>query len=136
MFYSFSFEEFKQRHGYDLKEHLPALFGDSDEETNKRVLCDYRETISDLLLERFTNIWADWAESHNAIIRNQEHGSPAAILDLYEASHIKNTHLDSDFQDQIESIRINLNIVEERVTRFVENSFWKKCLFSIKSRLL
>lgn len=85
------FEEFKQRRGYDLKNHLPALFGDSDEETNNRVLCDYRETISDLLLERFTKVWATWAESHNAIIRNQAHGSPAAILDLYEASHIPET---------------------------------------------
>nr|WP_321357723.1 glycosyl hydrolase [uncultured Draconibacterium sp.] len=85
------FEEFKARRGYDLKNFLPALFGDLDEDTNNRVLCDYRETISDLLLEKFTIIWANWAESHNAIIRNQAHGSPANILDLYEASHIPET---------------------------------------------
>ncbi|WP_163324602.1 glycosyl hydrolase [Draconibacterium mangrovi] len=85
------FEEFEKRRGYDLKTKLPALFGDLDEETNQRILCDYRETISDLLLEKFTIVWADWAESHNAIIRNQAHGSPAAILDLYEASHIPET---------------------------------------------
>ena len=84
-------DEFEKHRGYDLKTKLPALFGDLDEETNKRVLCDYRETISDLLLERFTKVWADWAESHNAIIRNQAHGSPASILDLYEASHIPET---------------------------------------------
>ena len=74
-----------------LKNYLPALFGDMDEDTNKRVLCDYRETISDLLLEKFTKVWAEWAESHNCIIRNQAHGSPANILDLYEASHIPET---------------------------------------------
>ncbi len=85
------FEAFEQHRGYDLKSYLPALFGDSDEETNKRVLCDYRETISDLLLEKFTKNWANWASSHNAIIRNQAHGSPANILDLYEASHIPET---------------------------------------------
>jgi len=85
------FEEFKQRRDYDLKNHLPALFGDLDEETNQRVLCDYRETLCDLILEKFTKVWADWAESHNTIIRNQSHGSPAAILDLYEASHIPET---------------------------------------------
>ena len=85
------FEEFKRLRGYDLKNHLPALFGDLDDETNNRVLCDYRETISDLLLEKFTIVWADWAESHNATIRNQAHGSPANILDLYEASHIPET---------------------------------------------
>jgi len=85
------FEEFEKRRGYDLKTKLPALFGDLDEETNRRVLCDYRETISDLLLEKFTTVWADWAESYKTIVRNQAHGSPAAILDLYEASHIPET---------------------------------------------
>jgi len=85
------FEEFKTRRGYDLKQYLPALFGNDTEEYNKRVLCDYRETISDLLLDRFTKVWANWAESHQTIIRNQAHGSPANILDLYEASHIPET---------------------------------------------
>ncbi|WP_321343541.1 glycosyl hydrolase [uncultured Draconibacterium sp.] len=85
------FQEFEKRRGYDLKTKLSALLGDLDDETNQRVLCDYRETISDLLLEKFTIVWADWAESHNTIVRNQAHGSPAAILDLYEASHIPET---------------------------------------------
>ncbi|WP_340114910.1 glycosyl hydrolase [Maribellus mangrovi] len=85
------FEEFKTRRGYDLRNYLPALFGNDTEETNDRVLCDYRETISDLLLEKFTEVWADWSESHNAVIRNQAHGSPANILDLYAASHIPET---------------------------------------------
>ena len=40
---------------------------------------------------------------------------------------IKNTHLDSDFQDQIESICINLNVVKERVTRFAETGLQKIC---------
>ncbi|RKD92614.1 alpha-L-rhamnosidase-like protein [Mangrovibacterium diazotrophicum] len=85
------FDEFKTLRGYDLREDLPALFGKDSEEMNSRVMCDYRETISDLLLTRFTNVWADWAKSHNALIRNQAHGSPAAILDLYEASGIPET---------------------------------------------
>ncbi|WP_167619341.1 glycosyl hydrolase [Maribellus sediminis] len=85
------FEEFETRRGYDLKKYLHALFGEADQETNNRVLCDYRETISDLLLEKFTRVWAEWSESHGAIIRNQAHGSPANILDLYSASHIPET---------------------------------------------
>jgi len=85
------FDEFKARRGYDLKEYLPALLGEDEKEINNRVLCDYRETISDLLLEKFTNVWAGWTESHNAVIRNQAHGSPANILDLYAASHIPET---------------------------------------------
>lgn len=85
------FMEFKARRGYDLREYLPALFGNDTGEMNSRVLCDYRETISDLLLENFTRVWSDWAGSHDAITRNQAHGSPANILDLYAASHIPET---------------------------------------------
>ena len=85
------FDEFKARRGYDLREQLPALFGQDSEEMNSRVMCDFRETISDLLLYRFTKVWGDWAKTHNAIIRNQAHGSPANILDLYEASDIPET---------------------------------------------
>ena len=85
------FEEFQARRGYDLRQYLPALSGNDSEEMNSRVLCDYRETISDLLLERFTKVWGEWAKSHGAVIRNQAHGSPANILDLYEASDIPET---------------------------------------------
>ncbi|MBN1998316.1 glycoside hydrolase family 2 protein [candidate division KSB1 bacterium] len=85
------FEEFRSRRGYDLEKYLPALFGRDSEDNNIRVLSDFRETISDLLLEKFTNVWREWAHSKNAIIRNQAHGSPANILDLYAASDIPET---------------------------------------------
>jgi hypothetical protein len=85
------FDEFKQRRGYDLREHLPALFGEDSEDKNRRVLCDYRETISDLILEKFTNEWRMWAHGKGAIVRNQAHGSPGNVLDLYAVSDIPET---------------------------------------------
>lgn len=85
------FEEFESRRGYDLRGHLPALFGNDAEESNARVLSDYRETISDLILEKFTRPWHEWAGSKGALVRNQAHGSPANILDLYAASDIPET---------------------------------------------
>jgi hypothetical protein len=85
------FEEFRARRGYDLRQQLPALLGDGDEERRARVLHDFRETVSDLLLERFTAPWREWAHRRGAIIRNQPHGSPANILDLYAASDIPET---------------------------------------------
>jgi len=85
------FEEFEDRRGYDLRRYLPELFGDGDETTARRVLVDYRETMSDLLLDRFTIPWEAWAESRGALVRNQAHGSPANILDLYGASDIPET---------------------------------------------
>jgi len=85
------FEAFRRHRGYDLHDHLPALFGNDTPDNNTRVLCDYRETISDLLLEQFTQPWHHWAHSKGAKIRNQAHGSPANILDLYAASDIPET---------------------------------------------
>jgi hypothetical protein len=77
------FQEFKKRRGYDVKAHLPALFGKDTDDKNSKVLCDYRETISEMLLDNFTSQWKAWAHTNNAIVRNQAHGSPANILDLY-----------------------------------------------------
>ncbi|MFC2138847.1 glycosyl hydrolase, partial [Bacteroidota bacterium] len=85
------FNEFQIRRGYDLRYHLAALFAQDSIEKNIRVLCDYRETISELLLEEFTIPWNKWAKSKKAITRNQSHGSPANILDLYAASDIPET---------------------------------------------
>lgn len=85
------FAEFEERRGYDLREHLPSLLEENDTEKGRRVLTDYRETISDLLLNKFTHRWDDWAEENGAMIRNQAHGSPANILDLYAASDIPET---------------------------------------------
>ncbi|MEO6525160.1 MAG: glycosyl hydrolase, partial [Gemmatimonadaceae bacterium] len=87
------FDEFRARRGYDLRAHLPALFdgGSSPSDSARRVLSDYRQTVSDLLLDGFTKGWASWAHRRNGVIRNQAHGSPANILDLYAASDIPET---------------------------------------------
>lgn len=85
------FEAFKTKRGYDLQDHLPALFGNDSVEKNLRIKSDYRETVADLLFETFTQGWAAWAGKNGAVIRNQAHGSPANILDLYAASDIPET---------------------------------------------
>lgn len=53
-----------------------------------KLVSDYRETLSDLLLENFTQQWTAWAHSHGAITRNQAHGSPANLIDCYAAVDI------------------------------------------------
>ena len=80
------FDEFQKRRGYDLRQHLPELLGVVDD--GNQVLCDYRETLSDLLLENFTQQWVAWAHKHGVTVRNQAHGSPANLLDLYAAVDI------------------------------------------------
>lgn len=85
------FAEFEKRRGYDLRRHLPALLGRETGDVSARVIADYRETMSDLLLDTFTTEWSAWARRHGRQVRNQAHGSPASILDLYAASDIPET---------------------------------------------
>ncbi len=85
------FEEFEQRRGYDLREHLGALAGRGDDDYVSRVKCDYQETVSDLLLEEFTIPWTGWTHGQRACSRNQAHGSPGNLLDLYAAADIPET---------------------------------------------
>lgn len=82
------FNEFQTRRGYDLREFIPALYGKMRADTSELIYCDYRETISDLLLDNYTKEWHKWASKQDKIIRNQAHGSPANILDLYAATDI------------------------------------------------
>ncbi|WP_240348018.1 glycosyl hydrolase [Longitalea arenae] len=85
------FEEFKRRRGYDLKMFLPQLLKKERDETSLRILYDYRQTIADLLLEKFTIPWHKWAQAKGKIVRNQSHGSPANILDCYGVVDIPET---------------------------------------------
>ncbi|MBR1548247.1 MAG: glycosyl hydrolase family 2, partial [Prevotella sp.] len=87
------FEEFEKRRGYKMEEHLPELFSLSLDNhpsplSTIQVVSDYRETLSDMLLENFTQQWTAWAHSHGAITRNQAHGSPANLIDCYAAVDI------------------------------------------------
>lgn len=84
------FIEFENRRDYDLRRHLPALFGEGSEEKVSRIKSDYRETISELLLEEFT-LWTHWAHEKGSMTRNQAHGGPGNLLDLYTASDIPET---------------------------------------------
>ncbi|MFW5822772.1 MAG: glycosyl hydrolase, partial [Tangfeifania sp.] len=87
-------EEFQKRRGYDLAEYLHVLAGDSnDPDLIARIKSDYRETLSDLVLESFIEPMTGWAHSHQSLNRNQAHGSPGNILDLYAASDIPETEI-------------------------------------------
>lgn len=77
------FEQFAYRRGYKLEEHLPEFLAEERNEATRRIVSDYRETLGELLLENFTRQWTDWAHSHGALTRNQAHGSPGNLIDLY-----------------------------------------------------
>ncbi|MCC8120254.1 MAG: glycosyl hydrolase family 2 [Bacteroidales bacterium] len=75
--------EFERDHGYKLEHYLPELMSEDHGEIRSRVVRDYRYTLARLLRDNFTIPWTRWAHSHGATVRNQAHGSPANILDLY-----------------------------------------------------
>lgn len=86
------FDEFQKRRGYDLKMHLRKLVEkDSSSTEVARLKSDYRETMSDLLLSNFTQNWTDWAHQYQSMTKNQSHGSPGNLLDLYGAVDIPET---------------------------------------------
>ena len=83
------FNEFQRRRGYALQPYLRELSEKKPStDISRRVQCDYRETISDMLLENFLNNWTKWAHSKGSLTRNQAHGSPGNLLDLYAAADI------------------------------------------------
>lgn len=77
-------DEFYRDHGYRLELCIADMLGDNGESDRRgKLLHDYRMTLGRILEENFTRVWTAWAHSHGARIRNQSHGSPANILDLY-----------------------------------------------------
>lgn len=76
-------EEFAKRRGYKLENYLPEFLDENRPEITRRIMSDYRETLSDLLLDNFTSQWTAWAHRHGSKTRNQAHGSPGNLIDLY-----------------------------------------------------
>lgn len=81
--------EFEQRRGYKLDSKIKYLSEKvPSNDISRRVQCDYRETISDLLLTNFTNEFTAWSNKKGVKSRNQAHGSPGNLIDLYAAVNI------------------------------------------------
>ena len=85
-------EGFRRLRGYALEEHAEALAGRGDPEESRRVVCDYRETLSDLLIGR-VNQFVEWGKEQGSGLRMQAHGSPANLLDMYAAAEIPETEV-------------------------------------------
>ncbi|WP_442591186.1 glycosyl hydrolase [Pedobacter sp. AW31-3R] len=90
--------EFKKNRGYDLSMHIRELVqkdstlnGSDAVDKVARLKSDYRETMDEMLLNNFTQNWTEWAHRYQAGTRNQSHGSPGNLLDLYGAVDIPET---------------------------------------------
>lgn len=101
------FKVFQEKRSYDLRQHLDLLSGKGDPELVARVKSDYRETLSELLLESFTRPWTQWSHEHGSLTKNQAHGSPGNLIDLYAAVDIPECEIFGHREFQIPGMRIN-----------------------------
>jgi len=83
---------FAALHGYDIQDHAAELMGQKplDPAQLARLKGDYRATLAKLHLD-YLQEWIRWSHEHGFIVRNQSHGAPANLLDLYGAVDIPET---------------------------------------------
>jgi len=98
--------EFRKRRGYDLAPYLPLVlqpgwmqawgehwsppYFDAGD-IGARVREDYRQTVSDLLIERFVEPFVAWNHARGLTARFQAHGAPADTLRAYGLADIPET---------------------------------------------
>jgi hypothetical protein len=72
-------QEFRQRRGYDLTPHLPALIADVGSETSA-VRHDWGKTLTELANEHYLAPLHTWALEHHTLLRSQTYGFPPVTL--------------------------------------------------------
>jgi len=83
------FPAFQRLNGYDLRKHLDVLSKKKAEsEEENQIFADYHRTMSTLLQRNFALPFDHWVNSMGFASRNQAHGSPGNLLDLYAAADI------------------------------------------------
>ncbi len=72
-------QQFRQRRGYDLTPHLPALIADVGPETSA-VRHDWGKTLTELANEHYLVPLHAWAQKHHTLFRSQTYGFPPVTL--------------------------------------------------------
>lgn len=73
---------FRRNRGYDLRDHLPALFGEGPAGTVERVRCDFRESLADLHHSTL-RAWHLGVRELGALSRTSLRGQHGHPLDLH-----------------------------------------------------
>ncbi len=85
---------FQEMHGYDIQAHAAALMGERavEADTLGRLKSDFRETLG-RMHQDYLEEWRRWSHEHGFIVRNQSHGAPANLLDLYGIVDVPETEV-------------------------------------------
>ncbi|HKJ30339.1 MAG TPA: glycosyl hydrolase [Balneolales bacterium] len=100
-------KEFHNLRGYKLQDYLPELLGNGKPDIVGRVRQDYRETLSDMLLNNFVIPWNKWAHKMGSTTRYQAHGSPGNLIDLYAGANIPETETFGHTKLQVHGTQVN-----------------------------
>ncbi|MFA9378183.1 MAG: glycosyl hydrolase [Lachnotalea sp.] len=88
-------DTFRKRHGYDITEHLPALFRDTNDCEKYRY--DFWETVSTMFSENYMKAIYNWCETHKCKITGHimmeesifsQMTSTAGVMPFYEYMHV------------------------------------------------
>ncbi|HEX5106868.1 MAG TPA: glycosyl hydrolase [Vicinamibacterales bacterium] len=85
---------FKEMHGYDIQDHAAELMDRKaiDADALGRIKSDFRDTLN-RMHQSYLAEWKRWSHEHGFIVRNQSHGAPANLLDLYGLVDIPETEV-------------------------------------------
>ena len=110
-------QKFTEMHGYDLQNYAAELMDlkSMPEEELARLKGDFRATLSELHLD-YLKSWNAWAHTHGQLTRNQSHGAPANLLDLYAAADIPETEIFGASPFPIPGLRYDPTAVRRRNT--------------------
>jgi hypothetical protein len=78
---------FERQYGYDFVDHL------EDGSLPPPVRYDLQHLLAELALSEFIEPWSEWCHQLGQLSRNQAHGSPGNLLDLYAACDIPETEV-------------------------------------------
>lgn len=84
-------QHFKEINPYDFADYFYLLKDTTASDLSSRVASDYRKTLGTLLQDNFTNVVNEWCNQMGVKFRNQSHGSPGNLLDLYAMVDIPET---------------------------------------------
>jgi hypothetical protein len=99
---------FEAMHGYSIQPYAARLLGQepADPDLLARLKSDYRDTLA-VLHQEYLDAWKQWAHRHGSLVRNQSHGAPGNLLDLYANADIPETEVFGSTPFPIPGLRRN-----------------------------
>ncbi len=145
---------FAARRGYDLTPHLPAIFVDAYDnffirdvgrtrsapafsfgEHDDRIRHDYQLTLSDLVIERFAEASAAWAQDRGLLSRGQTYGFEMDTIRAMGANHIPETeHLWGNSSEYVMKLASAAGLLYGRPLVSAESFVWLKRAYAVTTR--